>query len=395
MRQPVKRKRRKRARFLSALMAVVLLATTVPSSTFAQQTEESSTEETSTESSTTGSTSGDILNGSNEQNQSTSSSNENSGGNTSGSSSDGGEENISDSSSGGDENIPGSSSGGDENIPGSSSEGDENIPGSSSEGDENIPGSSSGGDENIPSPSAGEDEENIPGSSSDGSSSVGPSVPSSESSVEGTSVESSSVPEGGTSLPGDPENGQNGQDNEGLILKVEAYEGTAETVIYWVTEDGDAAERPAAGSYTQFKLYFSIDGGDDTELTNSTKGEVGLIDLPSVSTTDNGDGCGYRLHVEGLPSKLQYVSPETEAMEGVDQREDGEPLSVSWKIVPQDDLAEYTLHEVSDPAEVIYASKGAGWYYVKEAEQPSAPAEETEDEITVTGWRDSYSKTVF
>ncbi len=373
MRQPVKRKRRKRARFLSALMAVVLLATTVPSSTFAQQTEESSTEETSTESSTTGSTSGDILNGSNEQNQSTSSSDENSGGNTSGSSSDGGEENISDSSSGGDENIPGSSS----------------------EGDENIPGSSSGGDENIPSPSAGEDEENIPGSSSDGSSSVGPSVPSSESSVEGTSVESSSVPEGGTSLPGDPENGQNGQDNEGLILKVEAYEGTAETVIYWVTEDGDAAERPAAGSYTQFKLYFSIDGGDDTELTNSTKGEVGLIDLPSVSTTDNGDGCGYRLHVEGLPSKLQYVSPETEAMEGVDQREDGEPLSVSWKIVPQDDLAEYTLHEVSDPAEVIYASKGAGWYYVKEAEQPSAPAEETEDEITVTGWRDSYSKTVF
>ena len=373
MRQPVKRKRRKRARFLSALMAVVLLATTVPSSTFAQQTEESSTEETSTESSTTGSTSGDILNGSNEQNQSTSSSDENSGGNTSGSSSDGGEENISDSSSGGDENIPGSSS----------------------EGDDNIPGSSSGGDENIPSPSAGEDEENIPGSSSDGSSSVGPSVPSSESSVEGTSVESSSVPEGGTSLPGDPENGQNGQDNEGLILKVEAYEGTAETVIYWVTEDGDAAERPAAGSYTQFKLYFSIDGGDDTELTNSTKGEVGLIDLPSVSTTDNGDGCGYRLHVEGLPSKLQYVSPETEAMEGVDQREDGEPLSVSWKIVPQDDLAEYTLHEVSDPAEVIYASKGAGWYYVKEAEQPSAPAEETEDEITVTGWRDSYSKTVF
>ena len=373
MRQPVKRKRRKRARFLSALMAVVLLATTVPSSTFAQQTEESSTEETSTESSTTGSTSGDILNGSNEQNQSTSSSNENSGGNTSGSSSDGGEENISDSSSGGDENIPGSSSGGDENIPGSSSEGDENIP----------------------SPSAGEDEENIPGSSSDGSSSVGPSVPSSESSVEGTSVESSSVPEGGTSLPGDPENGQNGQDNEGLILKVEAYEGTAETVIYWVTEDGDAAERPAAGSYTQFKLYFSIDGGDDTELTNSTKGGVGLIDLPSVSTTDNGDGCGYRLHVEGLPSRIQYVSPETEAMEGVDQREDGEPLSVSWKIVPQDDLAEYTLHEVSDPAEVIYASKGAGWYYVKEAEQPSAPAEETEDEITVTGWRDSYSKTVF
>ena len=220
-------------------------------------------------------------------------------------------------------------------------------------------------------------------------------MPSSESSVEGTSVESSSVPEGGTSLPGDPENGQNGQDNEGLILKVEAYEGTAEAVIYWVTEDGDAAERPAAGSYTQFKLYFSIDGGDDTELTNSTKGEVGLIDLPSVSTTDNGDGCGYRLHVEGLPSKLQYVSPETEAMEGVDQREDGELLSVSWKIVPQDDLAEYTLHEVSDPAEVIYASKGAGWYYVKEAEQPSAPAEETEDEITVTGWRDSYSKTVF
>ena len=351
MRQPVKRKRRKRARFLSALMAVVLLATTVPSSTFAQQTEESSTEETSTESSTTGSASGDILNGSNEQNQSTSSSNENSGGNTSGSSSDGGEENISDSSS--------------------------------------------EGDENIPSPSAGEDGENIPGSSSDGSSSVGPSVPSSESSVEGTSVESSSVPEGGTSLPGDPENGQNGQNNEGLILKVEAYKGTAEAVIYWVTEDGDAAERPAAGSYTQFKLYFSIDGGDDTELTNSTKGEVGLIDLPSVSTTDNGDGCGYRLHVEGLPSKLQYVSPETEAMEGVDQREDGEPLSVSWKIVPQDDLAEYTLHEVSDPAEVIYASKGAGWYYVKEAEQPSAPAEETEDEITVTGWRDSYSKTVF
>lgn len=362
MRQPVKRKRRQKARFLSALMAVVLLATTVPSSSFAQQTDENTgaveTEVESAASSDTDKTENSGQNAQSEPSEQPVS-----------------EENVSEPAS-------------EENVSEPVSEENASEPTSG----ENASGS--GSEENMSEPTSEENTSEVPSDED--------SVPPSDENVETPSstetespVESITSSEESDSMQNGEEADQSGQNDAALSLQVNASEGAAEAVIYWVTEEGEAAERPAADEFTGYKLYFSIDGGEAVELTSSSKEEVGVVDLPAISKEDSGDGCGYRLYVENLPSEIQYVSPETEAAEGLDQQEDGDPQTVSWKIVPQDELTGFTLHEVSDPEGVSYASKGAGWYYVKEAEEPSAPAEETEDETTVTGWRESYSKTVF
>ena len=173
-------------------------------------------------------------------------------------------------------------------------------------------------------------------------------------------------------------------------------DGSASVHIYWVEEEQEN-KRPEASAYSQYALYYSIEGEESVRLTEESCARVGLEELPEVQVQDEGDR--YVLSASGLPSKIRVMRKEAQdTVRTADQEENGSQY-VEWEIRPQDEVSGYSLvwvdeDALKDPDGYPYAQE-AGWYYVQDAQADANPPETEENGVKVVGWKGSYDQIVY
>lgn len=152
------------------------------------------------------------------------------------------------------------------------------------------------------------------------------------------------------------------------VVSVESWydaEDFEEKTLYWVDNNDEESERPAAEDY-QPLLYFRIEGEDWRALEEDTCSDVGLSSVPQMTVVDNGNNTY-------MVSVLDHTLPKTIIRED-DFGAESEPLAVEWALGPAgsggeeetDYFGSYIPVDVNQDNVEDYpsAKDQLGWYYV-------------------------------
>lgn len=152
------------------------------------------------------------------------------------------------------------------------------------------------------------------------------------------------------------------------VVSVESWhdaEDFEEKTLYWVDNNDEESERPAAEDY-QPLLYFRIEGEDWRALEEDTCSDVGLSSVPQMTVVDNGNNT----YTVSVPD---HTLPKTIIRED-DFGAESEPLAVEWALGPAgsggeeetDYFGSYIPVDVNQDNVEDYpsAKDQLGWYYV-------------------------------
>ena len=142
-------------------------------------------------------------------------------------------------------------------------------------------------------------------------------------------------------------------------VTVKDYLDSLTHTLYWADNLGADGKRPAADAAASlYELQFAFDGSSDYQtLTAETLKALGLDAMPAPTVTDNGASWTLTWK-NSLPQTLTYTDST-----GTSQEE--QTRTVSWRVAPKNELADYTLVEVTDENKGNYTSvTQTGPYYV-------------------------------
>ncbi|MBM6909399.1 Cna B-type domain-containing protein [Oscillibacter valericigenes] len=152
------------------------------------------------------------------------------------------------------------------------------------------------------------------------------------------------------------------------VVSVESWhdaEDFEEKTLYWVDNNDEESERPAAEDY-QPLLYFRIEGEDWRALEEDTCSDVGLSSVPQMTVVDNGNNT-YTVSVPDHRLPAEIIREDEFGTES-------EPLAVEWALGPAgsggeeetDYFGSYIPVEVNEDNVEDYpsAKDQLGWYYV-------------------------------
>lgn len=144
-------------------------------------------------------------------------------------------------------------------------------------------------------------------------------------------------------------------------VAVESYLDALPHTLYWADNLGADGSRPEAtpdAAASLYELQFAFDGSSDYQtLTAETLKTLGLEEMPAPAVTDNGASWTLTWK-NSLPQTLTYTDST-----GTSQEE--QTRTVSWRVAPKNELADYTLVEVTDENKGNYTSvTQTGPYYV-------------------------------
>ena len=142
-------------------------------------------------------------------------------------------------------------------------------------------------------------------------------------------------------------------------VTVETYLDSLTHTLYWADNLGADSKRPAAeDAASLYELQFAFDGSSDYQtLTAETLKTLGLEEMPAPAVADNGASWTLTWK-DSLPQTLTYTDST-----GTSQEE--QTRTVSWRVAPKNELADYTLVEVTDENKEHYTSvTQTGPYYV-------------------------------
>ena len=144
-------------------------------------------------------------------------------------------------------------------------------------------------------------------------------------------------------------------------VTVETYLDSLTHTLYWADNLGADGKRPEptpAAAASLYELQFAFDGSSDYQtLTAETLKTLGLEEMPAPAVADNGASWTLTWK-DSLPQTLTYTDST-----GASQEE--QTRTVSWRVTPKNELADYTLVEVTDENKEHYTSvTQTGPYYV-------------------------------
>lgn len=143
-------------------------------------------------------------------------------------------------------------------------------------------------------------------------------------------------------------------------VTVKDYLDSLTHTLYWADNLGADGKRPAPeDAASLYELQFAFDGSSDYQtLTAETLKTLGLEEMPAPAVADNGASWTLTWK-DSLPQTLTYTDST-----GASQEE--QTRTVSWRVTPKNELADYTLVEVTDENIGSYPSAGGnkGPYYV-------------------------------
>ena len=142
-------------------------------------------------------------------------------------------------------------------------------------------------------------------------------------------------------------------------VTVKDYLDSLTHTLYWADNLGADSKRPAAeDAASLYELQFAFDGSSDYQtLTAENFKTLGLEEMPAPVVTDNGASWTLTWK-DSLPQTLTYTDRT-----GASQEE--QTRTVSWRVTPKNELADYTLVEVTDENKEHYTSvTQTGPYYV-------------------------------
>lgn len=143
-------------------------------------------------------------------------------------------------------------------------------------------------------------------------------------------------------------------------VTVETYLDSLTHTLYWADNLGADGKRPTTeDAASLYELQFAFDGSSDYQtLTAETLKTLGLEEMPAPAVTDNGANWTLTWK-NSLPQTLTYTDST-----GASQEE--QTRTVSWRVAPKNELADYTLVEVTDENIGSYPSADGnkGPYYV-------------------------------
>ena len=152
------------------------------------------------------------------------------------------------------------------------------------------------------------------------------------------------------------------------VVSVESWhdaEDFEEKTLYWVDNNDEESERPAAEDY-QPLLYFRIEGEDWRALEEDTCSDVGLSSVPQMTVVDNGNNT-YTVSVPDHRLPAEIIREDEFGAES-------EPLAVEWALGPAgsggeeetDYFGSYISVDVNQDNVEDYpsAKDQLGWYYV-------------------------------
>lgn len=142
-------------------------------------------------------------------------------------------------------------------------------------------------------------------------------------------------------------------------VTVETYLDSLTHTLYWADNLGADSKRPAPeDAASLYELQFAFDGSSDYQtLTAETLKTLGLEEMPAPAVADNGASWTLTWK-DSLPQTLTYTDST-----GASQEE--QTRTVSWRVTPKNELADYTLVEVTDENKEHYTSvTQTGPYYV-------------------------------
>lgn len=144
-------------------------------------------------------------------------------------------------------------------------------------------------------------------------------------------------------------------------VAVESYLDALPHTLYWADNLGADGSRPEAtpdAAASLYELQFAFDGSSDYQtLTQADLEALGLDAMPAPTVTDNGASWTLTWK-NSLPQTLTYTDST-----GTSQEE--QTRTVSWRVAPKNELADYTLVEVTDENKGNYTSvTQTGPYYV-------------------------------
>lgn len=144
-------------------------------------------------------------------------------------------------------------------------------------------------------------------------------------------------------------------------ITVKDYLDSLTHTLYWADNLGADGSRPEAtpdAAASLYELQFAFDGSSDYQtLTQADLEALGLDAMPAPTVTDNGASWTLTWK-NSLPQTLTYTDST-----GTSQEE--QTRTVSWRVAPKNELADYTLVEVTDENKGNYTSvTQTGPYYV-------------------------------
>lgn len=144
-------------------------------------------------------------------------------------------------------------------------------------------------------------------------------------------------------------------------VAVESYLDALPHTLYWADNLGADGSRPEAtpdAAASLYELQFAFDGSSDYQtLTQADLEALGLDAMPAPAVTDNGASWTLTWK-NSLPQTLTYTDST-----GTSQEE--QTRTVSWRVASKNELADYTLVEVTDENKGNYTSVAqTGPYYV-------------------------------
>lgn len=142
-------------------------------------------------------------------------------------------------------------------------------------------------------------------------------------------------------------------------VTVKDYLDSLTHTLYWADNLGADGKRPTTeAAASLYELQFAFDGSSDYQtLTAETLKTLGLEEMPAPAVTDNGASWTLTWK-NSLPQTLTYTDST-----GTSQEE--QTRTVSWRVAPKNELADYTLVEVTDENKGNYTSvTQTGPYYV-------------------------------
>ena len=144
-------------------------------------------------------------------------------------------------------------------------------------------------------------------------------------------------------------------------VTVKDYLDSLTHTLYWADNLGADGSRPEAtpdAAASLYELQFAFDGSSDYQtLTQADLEALGLDAMPAPTVTDNGASWTLTWK-NSLPQTLTYTDST-----GTSQEE--QTRTVSWRVAPKNELADYTLVEVTDENKGNYTSvTQTGPYYV-------------------------------